>query len=221
MIQSLDGPVLMNNAFGTLLSFNLSLMLKRVENPKICGEKAEYGVPFFDDLDGIEKATLLHSVIVALFDPQAPLLKESAYHAATLIALENYVKKNVSLEINMQDWFKKKYGEEMHCLRELTVAAFQSRYPNDCCPQVESTDTVVFVKMIDRLFADIRPKPYFFADVPKTKRKDLIRRLALPNDYFVPLGRRKNIPEKDKKEQCRILLSESMDVCRTQFGNGS
>jgi hypothetical protein len=214
MINSLNGPVLLNDAFGALLSFNLAIMLKYVENPKVCGDKVEYGVPLFDDLDAAEKATILHRIVSSLFDSEAPVLKDNAYNAAALTALENYIKKTVEREIEMQNWSQQKFGKEDRIERTLTIAAFQSRYPHDTCPTAESSETLTFVKMIDRLFSEIRPKPHFLiADVPKTKRKILMQRLAVPNDYFAPLEGKNKIPEKDRREQCRVLLADAMHQC--------
>ena len=216
MINSLNGPVLLNDAFGALLSFNLALMLKYVGHPKASGSKVEYGVPFFDDLDATEKAIALHTIIVAMFDPESPLLKETAYHTATLAALENYMKEGVKREIEMRYWSENKYGKEDCILRKLTIAAFQSRYPLDQCPDAESIEAVTFTRMIDRLFADIRPQPYFLiADVPKTKRSILMKRLAAPDEYFAPLEGKEKMPENERQEQYRFLLTDAMSICES------
>ena len=214
MIHSLHGPVLLNDAFGALLAYKLAIMLKYVARPKVCGDKVEFGIPFYDDLDATEKAITLHRIITGMFDPESPVLKENAYHAAALAALENGLKESIELEINMRGWFEEKYGKEDRIVRALIISAFQTRYPHDRCSFVESTDTLIFLQMIDRLFSEIRLKPYFLiADVPKTKRKILMERLAVPDDYFAPLEGKNKMPEKDRKERCRVLLLDAMDIC--------
>jgi len=214
MIHSLHGPVLLDDAFGALLSFYLTLMLQYVERPIVCGSKIEYGIPFFDDLDATEKAIVLHRITYGMFDPESSLLGENAYHAAALAALENFAKTTIDTEIQTRFWSAKKYGKEDRGNRALIISAFQTRYPYDRCPSVESTDTLIFVQMIDRLFSEIRPKPYFLmADVPKTKRKILMERLAIPDDYFAPLEGKDRIPDKERMIHCKILLAGAISQC--------
>ena len=216
MINSLNGPVLLNDAFGALLAFHLACMLRYVERPRVCGSNIEYGVPFFDDLDATEKAIALHTVTVAMFDSESPLLKETAYHAATLAALENFIKAGVKREIEMRHWSKKKYGKEDRFSRTQTIAAFHSRYPLDQCPDAESIDVRCFVQMIDRLMADIRIQPYFLmAGIPKTKRSVLMKRLDVPDDYFAPLDGMKKMPEKERMKQCRFRIVDAMRLCES------
>jgi hypothetical protein len=214
MINSLDGPVLLNDAFGALLSYNLSLMLNYVEKPKVCGDKVEYGIPFFDDLDAIEKAVSLHGIAVSMFDSKSPILKETAYHVATFAALENHMKAFITTEIDTRHWSKKKYGEESCILRALIIAAFKSRYPRVVCLAVGSTEAAAFAKMIGRLMVDIKPQPYFLmADVSSTKRNHLMKRLAIPSDYFAPLNIGKTVSKKDKQEKCQTLLADARSKC--------
>jgi len=192
MINSRNGPALLNEAFGALLAFNLGIMLKYAERPKVCGDKVVYNVPFYDDLDTTEKAITLHRIVSGLFDPDAPVLNETAYHASALAALENCVKDNIELEIDMQGWSLNKYGKEGRIERAMTISAFQTLCPYDRCPCVDSSDMTTFMKMIDRLFAEIRPRPYFLiAEVPKAKRKILMQRLAVPRRLFRSTGRKK------------------------------
>ena len=214
MINSLDGPVLLNDAFGALLGFNIAAMLNYIENPKVCGDEVEYGVPFFDDLRADQKAIALYKIVVGMFSPTSPILKENAHHAAAFMALENHVKKGIGTEIKTRHWSKKKYGKENRIQRALTIAAFKSRYPRSVCPDAEAVETSAFVKMIDRLFTDIRPKPYFLiADVPKAKRSTLMKRLALPDDYFEPLEGKTKMSEKDRIEQRQVLLGNTRIEC--------
>ena len=218
MIQSQNGPVLLNDAFGALLSFNLAIMLKYVEHLKVCGDKVEYDIPFYDDLDATEKAITLHQIVSCLFDPEAPILEETAFHAAALAALENCIKNTVELEIDMNGWFWNKYGREDRIVRAMTISAFQTLYPYAGCPCVDSSDTAAFMKMIDRLFTEIRPRPYFLmAEVPKTKRKILMQRLAVPDDYFAPRKGKNKISEKEKWELCRVLLADAMIRCQSMI----
>jgi len=218
MINSLDGPVLLRDAFGALLAFNLGLMLKYVERPKVCGDKVEYGVPFFDDLDVIEKAVSLHALASAMFTHESPIAIETAYHAAALTALENYVKDGIEREITMRHWSKDKYGREDKLLRLLTIIAFQSRFPLIPCPGADSIETRTFVNMINRLFAEIRPRSYFLlADVPEEKRTDLMKRSSVPDDYFDPLEDLEKKSEEDRRELQRSLLADAMNQCESML----
>ena len=217
MINSIDGPIQLRDAFGALLAYKLTTMMNYVERPIVCGEKVEYGVPFFDDLDAIEKAVVLHVITTAIYNPESPVLNETAYHAAALAALENRAKTGIELEIKTRHWSKKKYGDEPRSLRALTIMAFQSRYPTIPCPDVESVETSTFVKMIERLFAEIRPRLYFFmADVPEPKRAELMKRSSVPKDYFdspEDMKSAKEMPEEDRLELQRSLLADAKAQC--------
>ena len=135
--------------------------MRYIEQPKVCGSKVEYGVPFFDDLDATEKAIVLHRIIYSLFDPASEPLKDSVYNAAALAALENRMKKTINLEIDMRHWHKKKYKIDGYDVRRHMITAYHSQYPRDDVPSLDSSEASVFEKMIDRLFSEIRPRPYF------------------------------------------------------------
>ena len=217
MINSIDGPILLRDAFGALLAYKLMIMMNYVEHPKVCGDKVEHGVPFFDDLDLLEKAVVLRDITTAMFNPDSPILNETAYHAAALAALENRAKIGVELEIKTRSWSKKKYGDETRTLRALIIMAFKSCYPTLPCPVVESAETSTFVKMIDRLFAEIRPRSYFLmADVPEPKRAELMKRSSVPEDYFDPpkdMIDAKEMSEEDRLEQQRSLHADVKAQC--------
>jgi hypothetical protein len=217
MINSIDGPILLRDAFGALLAYKLTLMLNYVERPIVCGVKVEYGVPFFDDLGAFEKAAVLHAVTTAVFNPESPVLSENAYHAAALAALENLAKTNIEQEIRLRFLTQKRYGVEGGTFRALTIMAFQSRYPTLPCPGVESIETLTFGKMTDRLFAEIRPRSYFLmADVPEPKCAELMKRSSVPEDYFdspEDIKSAKVMSEEDRLELQRSLLADAKERC--------
>ena len=220
MLNSLDGPILLHDAFGALLAFKLATMLQSIERPIVCGNKIEHGVPFFDDLDAADKTVALHALVTTMFTRESPILNENAYHSAALTALENHVKVGVEREITMRYWSKEKYGHENRLLRTLIILAFQSRHPMIPCPTVESVETSTFIKLIDRLFANIRPKSYFFmADVPEPKRTELMKRSFVPDNYFDPLEETKNMSEEDRQELQRSLLADAMNRCESMLSD--
>jgi len=223
MINSLDGPILLRDAFGALLAYKLILMLSSIERPIVCGDKIEYGVPFFDDLEAFEKAVVLYAITTAMCNPESPVLNETAYHAAALAALENCAKTGIELEIKTKSWSKKKYGDETRTLRALTIMTFQSRFPTIPCPDVESVEISAFVKMIDRLFAEIRPRSYFYmADVPEPKRAELMKRSSVPDDYFdllEDMKSAKEMPEEDRLELQRSLLADAKNQCMSMLAD--
>ncbi len=216
MTPSHRSPVFRDDAFGTLAAFPLTMMLHYVEHPIRCGDKVEYGIPFFDDLDAAAKTVTLHQLAVCLCDLETEMFPENVYTASALAALENFTKETVAHEVEMREWSRKKYGEENQQVRKSIVAAYRSRYPHDAVPEMETNNPLSFVNAVDRLFSEMRPKPYYWlADTPPSKRKELMERLAVPADYFEPFFGKDKMTEKEREEHCRLLLAEAISMCES------
>ena len=99
-------------------------------------------------------------------------------------------------------------------LRALTIIAFQSRFPLIPCPDVDYIETATFLKMLNRLFAEIRPRSYFLlADVPEAKRSNHMKRSSVPDDYFDPLEDLEKMPEEDRQELQRLRDTSHGNIC--------
>ncbi len=94
------------------------------------------------------------------------------------------------------------------------IAAYQGRFPKDESPEMERSDPATFAEAVDRLFAAIRPKPYFWlASTPLPERKELMERLAVPADYFEPLFDESEMAE----ESCPAMLDEAVERCENMM----
>jgi hypothetical protein len=184
-------------------------MLLYVDKQSRGQKKREYGIPFFDDLDHGTKLFLLHQLAISLSTTEDVLPTENVYADSLLAALENFVKESVVQEIETKNWSSKKFGSETKTIRELLLNAYASSFPKDDCPEM-SSDISIFHAVVDRLFSAIRPKPYYWlADTELTKRKELMARLNIPNEYFETLT--KILSE----EQSVSLVNETIGICES------
>ncbi len=209
MIQPQNKAIRLFHSFRMLLGFHLVMMLSYAAKQARGQRKAEYGIPFFDDLDSATKIAVLHELAQRLND-ENDFVAENVTIASALAALENFVQDSVRQEMETRMWSREKFGEETTAIRELVIAAYQSRFPKDECPDVQTSNAAVFASAACRLFSEIRPKPYYWlADTELPKRKELMERLNIPNDYFEPFGGKSEMTE----EQCQSMLHAAIELC--------
>lgn len=209
MIQPQNKAIRLFHSFRMLLCFHLVMMLLYAGKQARGQRKTEYGIPFFDDLDSATKIAVLHELAQRLND-ENDFVAKNVTIASALAALENFVQDSVRGEWETRMWSREKFGEETTAIRELVIAAYQSRFPKDECPDVKTSNAAVFASAACRLFSVIRPKPYYWpADAELPKRKELMERLNIPNDYFEPFGDKSEMTD----EQCQSMLHAAIGLC--------
>ena len=211
MINTLDGPKVLSGAFGAMYARSILTMLRNIEHPKVVGEKIEYGVPYFDDMDADQKAILLYDVTRAFFTESNCLAKNASY-AATIDAICCNFTQMVALEIEMRFWTQKKYGKDACNLRASLLAAFHEQYPNHPMTlDVLSDDTETFTKMSKRLSNEIvLDKNYLLAYAELKQGDSLTERMQIPTSYFDVISETQQIDRTD-------LINDANQLCMKAY----
>lgn len=220
MIQTIDGPWTLCDDLGALFATSVCLMTKWADK-QARGNRLleEYGVPFYDDLDCHAKSFALADVTEALFDANTPL-PETAWHAATLTAVCKSIEKSVVREIEMRRWSKHKLGFENYHCRDMIRAAYAASH--EAPWWVENNDSDGFLRLAKRLTADFLPPAYFLlAEVEPEKRKNLMQRMQIPEDYFEMPFRVEKMTKTAMRERCRERLLRIFDRCMPFLVQGS